>query len=86
MIINLNLKKEIKIKNNFDKFFKCFIYFLIVNNKDIQTLIMNGLLVTGDERIYSFFDHILIEISSVLSETGNIENYLNSEIIDAKKK
>ena len=47
---------------------------------------MNGLLVTGDERIYSFFDHILIEISSVLSETGNIENYLNSEIIDAKKK
>ena len=72
-----------------------FIHFVIINSQDVQILIMNGLLVTGEEGIESFLGHILIgkngKILSVLRETGNIgnelkEKYPNSEIIDAKEK
>lgn len=50
-----------------------FIHFVIINPQDVQTLIMNGLLVTGEEGIESSLGHILIgkngRILSVVRET-----------------
>ena len=67
----------------------------IINCQNIQTIIINGLLVTGKEGLEPYLGHILIgkngKILNVLRETGSElneikENYKDAEIIDAKDK
>ena len=71
------------------------VQFIIINAEDVQTLIINGLLATGEEGLEPFLGHILIgkngKIINVIKETGTEANdlkekYKNSEIIDAKDK
>ena len=72
------------------------IFQLIISNcEDVQTIIMNGLIVTGKEGVVPFIGHILIgkngKIINVIRETGSESNlfkdkYQNSDIIDAKDK
>lgn len=65
----------------------------IINSQEIQTLILNGLLITGKEGLGPFNGHILIgkngKIIDVIRETGTEsislkQKYSNIEIIDAE--
>ena len=71
------------------------IQFVLFNCQNIQTIITNGLLVTGKEGLEPYIGHILIGINgkilNVIRETGSELNelkqkYQNIEIIDAKDK
>jgi dihydropyrimidinase len=66
---------------------------VFINCQNIQTIIINGLLVTGKEGLEPYLGHILIgkngKILNVLRETGSElneikEKYKDAEIIDAK--
>ena len=68
---------------------------VIINCQNIQSIIINGLLVTGKESLEPYLGHILIgkngKILNVLRETGKElneikEKYKDVEIIDAKDK
>ena len=68
---------------------------VIINSEDAQTVIMNGLIVTGKEGLAPFLGHVLIgkngKIINVIKETGSESNllkekYQNSDIIDANNK
>ncbi len=77
------------------KFLLVLIQLILINSEDIETLIINGLLVTGKNDVAPFLGHILIgkkgKILNVIRETGFElnelkEKYQNAEIIDAKDK
>ena len=75
--------------------FLLFVFQLIfINSQEIETLILNGKLVTGKEGLSPFIGHILIgktgKIIDVIRETGTeslslVTKYKNIEIINAEK-